>query len=285
VAQKLAHRGAGAADARRKQAVIALAVASMFVIPAAQAAKWTITPSIRVQETWTNNVSLSEDGEEDWDLITEVEPGLYARGQGDRLNFVLDYRALGLLYLQDSDRNRVDHRFNGKLTYEAINDFAYIDVGGTATQQFESAFGAMPIDDSSDTDNRYTASSYYVAPYLRGRLFGDSTYLLRYSSIWTNAGQSSVLEDGHTNQYTGRFNTPIHTFGLALTYDRNDTEYDGNSDELSTEIARAIGYWRIAPQFILQARGGYEETESLFTNRSEEIYGGGFLWYPRRARR
>src|SRR5690606_7592151 len=177
---------------------------------------------------------------------------------------VLDYRALGLLYLQDSDRNRVDHRFNGKATYEAISDLAYIDVGGTVTQQFESAFGATPIDSSSDTDNRYTASSYYVAPYLRGRISGDSTYLLRYRRIWTNSGQSSVLDDAHTNQYTGRFNTPIRTFGLGLTYDRTDTEYDNGITELSTEAARAIAYWRIDPQFILNARGGYEEVKSIF---------------------
>lgn len=277
---ELAQREAGAVRVRLKRAAVALAVASVFVQAPAQAARWTVTPTIRVQETWTNNVSLSEDGEEEWDLITEVEPGFFVRGEGDRLDVTLDYRALGLLYLQDWDRNRVDHRFDGKGTYEAVSDFAYLEIGGSATQQFESPFGAQPIDPVSDTDNRYTAYSYYVAPYLRGRIFGDSTYLLRYSSIWTNADQSSVLSDTRTDQYTGRFATPIRTFGLALTYDRNDTSYDDSPQELSTEISRAIGYWRLDPQFILNARVGYERVESLFADREEDIYGGGFQWFP-----
>ena len=280
VGQQLARRRRGAAGARLKRAIAALAVASVFIGTPAYAAKWTLEPSIRVQETFTNNVGLDESGEEEWDLITEVEPGVFIRGEGDRLNMSLDYRALGLLYLDDMDRNRVDHRFNGKGTYEAVEDFFFVDAGATATQQFESPFGAIPVDSTSDTDNRYTAYSYYVAPYLRGRLFGDSTYLLRHSSIWTNSGQSSVLDDAYTKQWTGRFNTPIRTFGLALTYDRSDTEYDKGVQELSSEIARAIGYWRLDPQFILNARAGYEKVESVFSDRSENIYGGGFQWFP-----
>ena len=278
--QQLARWRRGAAGARLKRAILALAVTSVFIDSPAYAAKWTVTPSIRVQETYTDNVELSEDGEEEWDLITEVEPGVFVRGEGDRLDFSLDYRALGLLYTQDMDRNRVDHRFNGKGTYEAVRDLFYVEAGGAATQQFESPFGATPVDSSSDTDNRYTAYSYYVAPYLRGRVFGDSTYLLRHNSIWTSAGQSSVLSDSYTKQWTGRFATPIRTFGLGLTYDRRDTEYDDSPQELTTEIARAIGYWRLDPQFILNARAGYERVESLFSETEEDIYGAGFQWFP-----
>lgn len=252
----------------------------MFIDTPAHAAKWTVSPSIRVQETYTNNVGLDESGDEEWDLITEVSPGVFVRSEGDRLNMSLDYRLSGLFYLQDQDRNRTDHRFNGKATYEAMRDFFFVDVGGTVTQQFESPFGAVADDSTSDTNNRYTASSYYVAPYIRGRVLGDSTYLVRNNNIWTTAGQSSVLSDAYTNQWTGRFATPIRTFGLGLTYDRTTTEYDNSPQELTTEVARAIGYWRIDPQFILNARAGYEKVESLFSERSENIYGGGFQWFP-----
>jgi uncharacterized protein (PEP-CTERM system associated) len=280
VGQQLARWRRGAAGARLKRAILALAVASVFVDTPAHAAKWTVTPSIRVQETYTNNVGLDESGEEEWDLITEAEPGVFVRGEGDRLNLSFDYRALGLFYIQDQDRNRVDHRFNGKATYEAVRDFFYVDVGGTMTQQFESPFGAVAVDSTNDTNNRYTASSYYVAPYIRGRVLGDSTYLVRNAHTWTNAGQSSVLSDAYTDQWTGRFATPIRTFGLGLTYDRSDTEYNDSPQELSTEVARAIGYWRIDPQFILNGRAGYEKVESLFSERSENIYGAGFQWFP-----
>ncbi len=280
--QQLAQWGRVAVGARLKRTALALAVASIFVASPVQAAKWTVQPSIRVQETFTNNVDLAESGDEEWDLVTEVEPGIFLRGEGDRLNLVFDYRANGLMYLRDMDRNRIDHRLSGKGTYEAIRDFFYVDAGASMSQQLESPFGALPVDSTSDTGNRYTARSYYIAPYIQGRLLGgDSTYLLRNTHTWTDAGQSSAaLSDAYINQWTGRFNTPIRTFGLGLTYDRADTEYDDSDQELMTEIGRAIGYWRIDPQLILNVRAGHERIESLFSETSESIYGAGFQWFP-----
>lgn len=278
---KLAQWGRGAAGARLKQTVFALVVASVFIDTPAHAARWTVTPSIRVQETFTDNVGLDRSRDKESDLITEVEPGIFLRREGERLDFVADYRALGLLYIRDLDRNRIDHRLNARGTYEAVQDFFFVEAGSTITQQFESPFEALPLDATSDTDNRYSAKSYYVSPYIQGRVLGgESTYLLRNTHLWTDAGQSSVLSDAYTQQWTARFATPIRTFGLGLTYDRRDTEYDDSPQELTTEIGRAIGYWRLDPQFILQARAGREKVETLFSDRSENIYGGGFQWYP-----
>lgn len=280
--QKLAQWGRVAAGARLKRTALALAVTAVFIGTPAQAAKWTVTPSIRVQETFTNNVDLAESGDEEWDLVTEVQPGIFLRGQGDRLNLLLDYRANAVTYMRDMDRNRIDHRLNGKATYEAIRDFFFVDTGATMSQQLESPFGSLAVDSTNDTGNRYTARSYYIAPYVQGRLFGgDSTYLLRNTHTWTDAGQSSAaLSDAYINQWTGRFATPVHTFGLGLTYDRADTEYDNSDQELMTEIGRAIGYWRLDPQFILNARVGHERIESTFTETSDSIYGAGFQWFP-----
>jgi uncharacterized protein (PEP-CTERM system associated) len=261
----------------------ALGTAAFCVGGPASAGDWRVTPSITAEETYTNNFRLAEDKESSF--ITRVSPGVALRGEGRRFNADLNYRLDGLAYSADTDSNRFDNSLFGRASLEAVENFFFIDTRASIRQQFLSPFGAQQTDTSSDSNNRYTASTYGISPYIKGRLFSDITYSLRNDASWTNSGNidnssiSNSTTDGFTNEITGRIETPIKTFGAALEYNREDTDYDSGR-ELKTEIKRGIGYYRVDQSLVVSARGGHENNDFGGGEESGAVYGFGLNWNP-----
>ena len=252
-----------------------------FAVPA-QAAEWRVEPYIGVEESYSTNIGGDADDEEGG-FVTDVSPGISIRGTGRRLKLYADYSPSILFYHSDSDRNRTDHTLSGNGSLEAIENFFFIDARANISQQFLSPTGARPTSNTSDTNNRYEASSYSISPYIRGYLFGDNQYMVRNENIWSDTGSVSgtteELTGIYTNRTTARFDTPIPVYGFSLEYDKRHTEEDG-AEDIDTQIGRAIFHYRIEQNLVLSARVGYEDDDYGDVQREGDVWGVGLKWNP-----
>ena len=83
----------------------------------AEAGDWDITPRISVAEVYSDNINLDDDDKE-YDLVTEISPGISVHGESARLRGDLDYRMQNTFFLRNSDGNGTFHQLNASGTAE-----------------------------------------------------------------------------------------------------------------------------------------------------------------------
>ena len=264
------------------------------------AGDWKITPSITVQETMTDNVSLSSRNEHS-DLITDVSPGIRIDGSGGRAKLNLDYRLHKLYYLHDassgdgqsSSRNGYDtqHSLNAFGTVEALENWFFIDASGRISQQSISPFyGSTSTSVNVNTDNNTTeTSTYRLSPYFRGRLGGFADYLLRYS-VSTTKTDTGYSNDSDSRELLLNLKgvTPLASLGWSIDASTQDVEYDdeenfrfGSNRSYESDIERATLTYQVSPQFRVSLIGGREANDYLTVDKeSHTIKGAGFEWAP-----
>ena len=79
------------------------------------AGDWDITPRISVAEIYSDNINL-DDNDKEYDLVTEITPGISLRGEGARLRADLDYQMQNTIFLKNSDGNGTFHQLNANGT-------------------------------------------------------------------------------------------------------------------------------------------------------------------------
>jgi len=79
------------------------------------AGQWTITPRISVAEVYSDNINL-DDSDKEYDLVTEITPGISVHGESARLRADLDYQLQNTIFLRNSDANGTSHRLNANGT-------------------------------------------------------------------------------------------------------------------------------------------------------------------------
>ena len=107
--------------------------ASVFSVAFAE--EWSITPSLSVIETYTDNLNLSPQGQETDSVISQINPAILIKGEGRRLSLDGAYRMQNLFYSNDSSLDNTKHQFGAGLKSELIEDWFYFDAFGQLTQQ------------------------------------------------------------------------------------------------------------------------------------------------------
>ena len=151
------------------QRLVLLGLLLGFVTLQAFAGNWTITPTLAVTETATNNLNLSSTNTQS-SLSTNIAPGIIIYGSGDRAKLRLNYSMNNIFYTADPSRNnQTQNSLNAFGTLEAVENWLFIDASGNISQQSISAFGATPISSDVNTSvngNITETSTYQVPPYI-----------------------------------------------------------------------------------------------------------------------
>ena len=177
------------------QRLVVLGLLLGFVTLQAFAGNWTITPTLAVTETATNNLNLSSTNTQS-SLSTNIAPGISIYGNGDRAKLRLNYTMNNIFYTADPSRNnQTQNSLNAFGTLEAVENWLFIDASGNISQQSISAFGATPISSDVNTSvngNITETSTYQVSPYIRGSFGSFADYQLRYSLSDTGSQAGST---------------------------------------------------------------------------------------------
>lgn len=168
------------------------------------AGEWTISPTISITETATDNVGQTNKNKSS-DLISNISPGINIAGTGDRVKLRFDYQMNNLFYVNDSSRNNIQHALNALGTLEALENWFYIDANASISQQNLSAFGGSTNSnvDTNNSSNTTETTTYRVSPYFKGTLGMVADYQLRYSVARTSS-DSGNSNDTESRGFSGR---------------------------------------------------------------------------------
>jgi uncharacterized protein (PEP-CTERM system associated) len=278
----LYHRRCSVTPCRLRCAAVALSAASVLAVSTAHAETWRVLPSLGILETLTNNVSLAPSGSARSDLVTQLTPTLKISEVGARTMLNGSLSMPIVLYARTgSENNQVYAQANLNATVEAVEKFFFIDGAILVSQQYLTPFGPQPVGLANATQNRYTAESYSVSPYIKGRTAGDVQYLIRDENFWTNASEAPIsgVNGAYTNHFLANASRQSGQLGWALDYDRNSVTFE-SQPQLRTQLGRLRLLDDPDPQLQLSASVGYESNDFGLTQNRGTIYGVGAKWHP-----
>jgi len=156
----------------------------------------------------------------------------------------------------------------------------FIEGAILASEQFFTPFGAQPADLSNATRNRYTATNYWVSPYVKGTTYDDIQYEVRNNNTWTNlSGAPIATNNAYYNEWLGRVASPVLQVGWSVDYDWTDVKFNNQPPQIS-ELTRGSLYYQVDPSVRVSVDGGYEDNRYTFTDYHDAIYGAGVQWRP-----
>ncbi len=129
------------------------------------AGDWQITPSISINETYTDNVNLtSDDGDQNSDLISEIAPGISIRGRGGRTSLDLDY-SFRQFFFKNTDQDESTNRLNATGQIELWDRVAFIDGTASMSRQVVDSRGATTDTAAGEFNNRTDVRTFDISPY------------------------------------------------------------------------------------------------------------------------
>jgi uncharacterized protein (PEP-CTERM system associated) len=131
------------------------------------AERWRITPSIGVQETFTDNVNGASSGQEQSEFVTTVTPGVSVRGSGGRVSLNFNYGLSYLDYLHDRGDDEFRNNLTGSSRVELFRDVLFLNARASVSQQFTNNTGAISESESNDLTNRTEVRAFSLNPVIR----------------------------------------------------------------------------------------------------------------------
>lgn len=176
----------------RRVRVAAFTVATVVSVTAG-AGDWQITPRLSLDETYTDNVRLVEDGERG-DFVTTVTPGVSVRSDSARLKTNIDYNLQHLEYGHATEFSGSNHQLQSSANLTVIENWLFFETHGRMSQQNVDNRQQVRSNNRGPNSNLRDVLSYSFTPTLR-HSFGSWIDL---ESNWSHftSDQSSNARDG-----------------------------------------------------------------------------------------
>jgi uncharacterized protein (PEP-CTERM system associated) len=167
----------------------------LLVTPArARAADWQVLPSLRLRESYSDNINVAPGKQARGESSSEAAPGIALTGGNEHLALRLDYSVQKIVYSHDADR--LNQQLDASAHGELARDWLYLDLRQGISQQNVSAFGPQFSDQALRNPNSSTVRTRSVSPYLRHLVRGLASVDLRYASEHVrSAGLLEVRSD------------------------------------------------------------------------------------------
>lgn len=272
----------------------ALAFFLLHSFPAG-AAEITFTPTLRVSETYTDNVRLGGFGfggggfglgrgrDGGSDFITQINPGLLVNGTGKRFDINAQYTMNNLIYANNSNLTRIRHRLNASATTELLKDHFFIEGRSSISQWNTNLLGPQTTDNILATGNRRTIQFYSVSPYFIYQFGNFASTELRYTRGILKSGVNG-FRDSQRDSYQFSLNSGDKFRKLAWGFDYSNQMIHFNRFNRKIELERSIANLRynVNSRFGLTASGGYERNSfiSIRGKPSSPTWTVGFDWAP-----
>ena len=246
---------------------------------------WRFTPSIGIDETYSDNVNLSPPGSERSDLITAISPALRLTRYGARLTTNVDYSPQLLFYARGTSGTQVRNYLDATLNATIIENFLTFDALASIAQTNVSPFGTLSNNSVNNSANRAETRTYSFGPTLRSHYGSDLTYSAGYH-FTASSSDNNAYSANRTSQLFGQFQsgTSLRDLGYGLDASRSDQSYGGNG-EIVQETAGVTLTYVLTPSFHLRGRIGYDRDSYPTTGQPDlksASYSGGFDYEPSR---
>jgi uncharacterized protein (PEP-CTERM system associated) len=260
------------------------------VQPAADARRtrnWIATPSLKLAETYTDNVFLSPPGLRQSDWITQVTPGIAVTANGPRLRLDAAYTPELVYHAKTEREDQVFHRGNAVGTLELQDQLLFLEAGARVDQYDVSLRGPLTTNNVNITGNRTTATTAYVSPYVVRDIGAAARAEARITySTWQSDQDQRMPDNTASRVFLRLANGPAYrlmTWDVAYTGE--SIEYE-TRQETTSQIFTATARRSITSSVGLLVEAGYERYEAGLSDAQEDSrYSAGFDWTPTRRTR
>lgn len=242
----------------------------------------TMTPSVSISETLTDNVRLSNTGQQA-EQITETRASIRINIDGAKLKTFFDYSLSNVMYAQNSSPNRTQFQ-NGLNTFgtlEMVDNWAFVDFNGSISQQAVSAFGTQSIDNTAINANKAEVSNYRLSPYVRGRLGDTASYEARYSRSVTSSdaavGSGVATGDGSV-RVSGA--SAFKNLGWSTDLSQQIVDYSAGRTTESDRFSVGLSYSMTSQLSVFANVGREADNFTSFDRQSSGTSGFGVNWSP-----
>jgi len=267
---------------KRQRPQLLAALTLPFLLSQAHAAAWLVKPSLETRVTYSDNVTLTPDGERHGDFITEYRPRVIVKGVGRRLKLNADYTLNSLFFMRNDQNNNIQHQLFSTLNAELVDDLLYIDGRASIAQANINPFGPLINDSSQASANRAEVRTLSMSPYLRYRFGRLATGELRYGrdifSSSNNELQNTTSDRASLNLANG---SEFSSLGWGVQANEQRSTF-GNSGQSNTSVYSGNLSYAVTPSFKLTASGGHEKYSYGTTRDISEgpMWAAGFEWRP-----
>jgi uncharacterized protein (PEP-CTERM system associated) len=181
---------------RRASPLAVLAVA--LILPGrATPADWSVVPSLRWRESYSDNINLAPPATAQADLASELAPGVTVARHSPQLQLTAAYLLQWIYYRHRPSTHA--HNLQASLHAVPVPDWLQIDGRSSISRRQVSPFAALP-DDSIQTDGNSTeVRSHALTPSLRHRFAGLASVDLRTSFERVSTGDGSLQSRSQEN--------------------------------------------------------------------------------------
>ncbi|MFP4560970.1 MAG: TIGR03016 family PEP-CTERM system-associated outer membrane protein [Thiohalorhabdus sp.] len=211
-----------------------------------RAGEWVLAPRLTLGETISDNFALAPPGEEEWDLISQITPGIRVERDGTRTQAYLDYQAQSLFYVRNPESDGVFHQLEANGTGELWRNHLFLDGAASYTQQLISPLGAVPESNLVPTANRTDVATYELSPYYVQRLgsFADARARYTYNRV---DYETQSLSDTESNGVSASLDSGerYDDLGWRASYSREEERLedwpDRTFERASGELSHRLG--------------------------------------------
>jgi uncharacterized protein (PEP-CTERM system associated) len=239
----------------------------------AYAGSWDITPRISLAEIFSDNINLDDDDKE-YDLVTEITPGIRIHREGGRLSADIDYEMQNLIFLNESDASGSNHRLNGNSTAELARDLVFVDATARAGQSIVDTNRTISNNNINNGGNRTDFFAYSLSPYLQNDFAGWTEGQFRYTYGEVNYDDDES-DDQTENSYDARMVSGRKFGPLSWTATANHTNLDYSRsegearDDEEYRNAELNARYRISSLFSLIGTAGHADNDYNTTDQIE----------------
>lgn len=258
------------------------------------AGDWTLSPRFQIEETYTDNVHLT-DSDRSGDFITTVSPGFSLRGGSSRVKSSIDYNRQERFFADQGDLNGGSNQLQGNFDTTLKENWLYFEANSRMSQQnIDGRLGYSQIDRGTN-GNLNDVTSYEVTPRMKHTFGGWGAMDLSYSRqnierenanspstiFQTGFDQAAGNSDADSFEFELRSGPHSGRFPVGLRAQSRKIEYaDGRAQKFKS-ISSDLSYvWN--RQFRSTVRGGYDD-QSYDTARgvnSGVTWSIGGTWTP-----
>jgi hypothetical protein len=151
----------------------------LLLIENIQAAEWRFRPLLAVEGTYSDNINLEPDGENDF--VTDIRPGFTLNGVGRRFSLDVFYNLQYLHYARNTGSNTFNNFLQLGGNGEVAEDLFFIDLRSSVRLETIDNRANTPNDPIPVSDNVTEVYTFGLSPYLTHRFGSAMEGLARYS--------------------------------------------------------------------------------------------------------
>lgn len=168
-----------------------LGMVVLLMLPvAAVPADWTVTPTLRLRSSYSDNMNLAPPHQARGQYTAEVSPGVLVSSDAPQLKLALSYTLQKIGYSRQPGRTA--QQLDAVAHAELLPDWLFLDARSGISERNVSAFGPQLLDPAQRTGNSSTVHTTAFSPYLHHYFRGLATATLRYD--YQHVGSGGLLD-------------------------------------------------------------------------------------------